>query len=40
MRLSVRPDVSDTDQKILELQQTIRDLSIQDEALQLSDSDR
>ena len=40
MRLSVHPDVNDTDQKILELQQTIRDLSIQDEAIQLSVCDR
>ena len=36
IRLSVHPDVDVTDQKILELQQTIRDLSIQDEAIQLS----
>ena len=36
MRLSVHRDVDNTDQKILELQQTIRDLSIQDEAIQLS----
>ena len=40
MRLSVHPDVDDTDQKILELQQTIRDLSIHDEAIQLSVCDR
>ena len=35
-RLSVRPDVDDSDQKILELQQTILDLSTLDEAIQLS----
>ena len=36
MQLSIHPGVDDTDQKVLELQQTIRDLSIQDEAIQLS----
>ena len=36
MRLSVHPDVDATDQKILELQQTIRGLSVPDEAIQLS----
>ena len=36
IRLSVHPDVDDTDQKILELQQTIRVLSIQVKAIQLS----
>ena len=36
IQLSVHPDVDDTDEKILELQQTIRVLSIQDKAIQLS----